>query len=117
MDQELLNDIISTSVGGAAGGAVAGLVLFGVQLAHLAFTEWRDKKRVLKWMRAQAGAEAGWPYRSTRAIASFNNLTEDRVRFVCSRCEEIIMSRGDKEDLWTLNKDLEAFRDIHHHNS
>ncbi|MNB78356.1 hypothetical protein D3C75_250580 [compost metagenome] len=110
MDQELLNDIISTSVGGAAGGAVAGLVLYGVQQAHQAIRDALDTKRVLGWMRAEAG---GLPYRSTRAIASFNNLTEDRVRFVCSRCPEIVMSRGQKEDMWTVNKELEDFRDVH----
>lgn len=109
MDPGLLNDIISTSVGGAAGGAVAGLVLYGVQQAHLAVTDWRDTVRVLKWMKSVADS---YPYRSTRAIASFNNLTEDRTRYICSRCPEIILSRGEKEDLWTINKLVEEFRDV-----
>ena len=108
MDQALLNDIISTSVGGAAGGAVAGLVLYGVQQGHQMLRDWRDMKRVLEWMRSEP---QGHQYRSTRAIASFNNLTEDRVRFICSQCQEITMSRGEKEDMWTLNKLLEEFRD------
>lgn len=110
MDQALVNDIISTSVGGAAGGAVAGLVLYGVQQAHQVIRDALDTRRVLKWMKAEAG---GLPYRSTRAISSFNNLTEDRVRFICSHCTEIVMSRGPQEDMWTLNKELEVFRDVH----
>lgn len=108
MSTQLLDDIISTSVGGAVGGAVAGLALYGVQLAHQWFKDWRDSRRVLNWMKGDGGR---YPYRSTRAIASFNNLTEDRVRFVCSRCPAIVMSRGDKEDLWTLHKETEEFRD------
>lgn len=108
MDQGLINDIISTSLGGAAGGAVAGLVLYGVQQGHQKFRDWRETSRVLKWMKSES---QGHQYRSTRAIASFNNLTEDRVRFICSQCPQITMSRGEKEDMWTLNKLLEEFRD------
>jgi len=109
MDQGLFNDIISTSVGGAVGGAVAGLALYGVQQAHQSIRDRIDTSRVLKWMKSVADS---YPYRSTRAIASFNNLTEDRVRFICSRCPEIVMSRGEKEDMWTLNTMLEDFRDV-----
>ena len=109
MDQNLLNDIISTSVGGAAGGAVAGLVLYGVQQAHQAIRDAIDTKRVLAWLKSES---ARFDYRSTRAISSFNNLTEDRVRYICSRCPEIIMSRGENEDMWTLNESMEAFRDV-----
>lgn len=110
MDQALLNDIISTSVGGAAGGAVAGIVLYGVQQAHLLIRDRIDTARVLKWMKSVADS---YPYRSTRAIASFNNLTEDRTRYICSRCPEIIMSRGEKADMWTINGFVEDFRDVH----
>jgi len=109
MDAGLINDIISTSVGGAAGGAVAGLVLYGVQQGHQAIRDTIDTRRVLAWMKSES---ASFQYRSTRAISSFNNLTEDRARFICSRCPEIIMSRGKEEDMWTLNAALETFRDI-----
>jgi hypothetical protein len=102
MDQELINGIISTTVGGAAGGAVAGLALYGVQQAHVWLIDKWDTKRVLGWMKENAGEYANWPYRTTRVIASHNNLTEDRVRYVCSHCPEIYMSRGMNEDLWTL---------------
>lgn len=102
MDQKLIDDIISTTVGGAAGGAVAGLALYGVQQAHVWLVDKRDTKRVLDWMNKNAGEHANWPFRTTRIIASHNNLTEDRVRYVCSHCPEIYMSRGLNEDLWTL---------------
>ena len=102
MDQKLIDDIISTTVGGAAGGAVAGLALYGVQQAHVWLVDKRDTKRVLDWMNKNAGEHANWPFRTTRIIASHNNMTEDRVRYVCSHCPEIYMSRGLNEDLWTL---------------
>ena len=40
--------------------------------------------------------------RSTRAIASWNNLTEDRVRYVASIHKKIFLSTGKKEDMWTI---------------
>ena len=39
-------------------------------------------------------------YRSTRTIASHNNLTMDRVRFLCSHDERIHLSTGEEEDMW-----------------
>ena len=102
MDQELINDIISTTVGGAVGGAVAGLALYGVQQAHVWLVDKLDTKRVLGWMRNNAGEHRNWPFRTTRTIASYNNLTEDRVRYICSQCPDMSMSRGLNEDRWTL---------------
>lgn len=109
MDQQLWNNIISTSVGGAAGGAVAGLVLYGVQQAHLTLKDVLQTRKLVKWMRKNPGV--GTNYRTTRAIASHNNMTEDRVRFLCSHSKHIHMSRGMNEDLWTSNKVLEDFRE------
>ena len=43
-------------------------------------------------------------WRSTRTIASYNNLTEDRVRYICSSDERIVLSTGEKEDRWGINK-------------
>lgn len=41
-------------------------------------------------------------FRSTRAIASWNNLTEDRVQYICSIHKKIYLSTSEKEDLWSL---------------
>jgi len=43
-------------------------------------------------------------WRSTRAIASYNNLTEDRVRYICSSDERIVLSTGEKEDRWGITE-------------
>ncbi|KAB0479774.1 hypothetical protein SAMN04490202_0985 [Pseudomonas reinekei] len=97
MDQELINDIISTSFGGAA----AGLALYGMQTLFGWIGVKRDACRVHRWMEAEskAGKET---YRTTRAIASHNNLTEDRVRFVCSYDDRIHLSVGNVPDKWSL---------------
>lgn len=50
MDQGLINDIISTSVGGAAGGAVAALVVLGIQGLSAALRTSRDAKRIYGWL-------------------------------------------------------------------
>jgi hypothetical protein len=97
MDQELINDIISTSFGGAA----AGLALYGMQALFAWIGVKRDACRVHDWMTKERAA-GGDKYRSTRAIASHNNLTEDRARFVCSHDERIKLSVGDDPDKWSL---------------
>ncbi|VVO21790.1 hypothetical protein [Pseudomonas fluorescens] len=97
MDQGLIDDIISTSFGGAA----AGLALYGMQVLFTWIGVKRDARRVHAWMTKERVA-GGDKYRSTRAIASHNNLTEDRARFVCSRDERIKLSVGDDPDKWSL---------------
>ena len=87
---------------GAFGGAFAGITVLVVQQAHTKISESRDKARVYRWLRAKTSDEDGKRYRSTRAIASWNNLTEDRVRYVCSLHEQIYLSTGPKEDRWGL---------------
>lgn len=43
-------------------------------------------------------------WRSTRTIASYCNVTEDRVRYICSIDKRICLSTGEKEDLWGIKK-------------
>jgi hypothetical protein len=87
---------------GAFGGAFAGITVLVVQQAHTKISESRDKARVYSWLRAKTSDEDGKRYRSTRAIASWNNLTEDRVRYICSLHEQIYLSTGPQENLWGL---------------
>lgn len=98
--KDLLNDIISTSFGGAA----AGLALYGTQALFIVLGVKRDTCRVHSWMTRErkTGREK---YRSTRAIASNNNLTEDRVRFICSHDIRWRLSLGDDPDMWMLRVD------------
>lgn len=68
---------------GAVGGAIAGLFIWLLNLSKKKYEDWRDTKKVDRWL-----LENTFPrikeqikWRSTRAIASHTNLTEDRIRF------------------------------------
>ncbi len=65
---------------GAVGGAFAGAAVYGIQYLHSKVVLWIESQRVYKWLSKNTTMEPGRNFRSTRAIASWNNLTEDRVR-------------------------------------
>lgn len=95
------SNIINSIVIGAVGGALAGLTVVGVQYCHEKWLECRDRKRVYKWMHNEIGENGeGNRYLSIRHIASHTNLTEDRVRYICSIHQDIYLSTGKKEDMW-----------------
>ncbi len=96
------NSIIEGITIGAFGGAAAGIIIWVLQLAHEKCNDCRDKKRILKWMKEHSGHKETKMFRSTRTIASHNNLTEDRVRYICSIHEDICLSTGENEDMWGL---------------
>ncbi len=95
-------DIWDGIVIGGAGGAIAGLTVSLVHYLHRKTIEFIEKRRVYNWLKDNTSNEEGKRYRSTRAIASWNNLTEDRVRYICSIHEKIYLSTGEREDLWSL---------------
>jgi len=97
MEQGLINDIISTSFGGAA----AGLALYGAQMLFAWIGVKRDACRIHDWLKSELAIGKD-TFRSTRTIASYNNLTEDRVRFVCSYDDRIHLSVGEQSDRWCL---------------
>lgn len=94
--------IVDGIVIGAAGGAIAGLTVWLVQHAHDRVVEQRERERVYGWLRDNTSDEGGSNFRSTRAIASHNNLTMDRVRYLASVDERIFMSTGNNEDMWSI---------------
>ena|SRR6266850_1889425 len=87
---------------GGAGGAIAGLTVSLVHYIQRKTVEFVQKRRVYNWLMDKTTNEEGQQYRSTRAIASWNNLTEDRVRYICSIHKKIYLSTGEREDLWSL---------------
>lgn len=89
---------------GGAGGAVAGIVVYLVQYVHTRIAMCIDERRVYNWLKSNTSNERGGQFRSTRAIASWNNLTEDRVRAICSDSKRVFLSTGDKEDLWGIHE-------------
>ena len=87
---------------GGAGGAAAGIAVYAVQLIHQKISDHCDSSRIFKWLKENSSDVDGKRYRTTRAIASWNNLTEDRVRFLCSTHKKIYLSTGPQEDRWSI---------------
>ena len=87
---------------GAAGGALAGLTVWVVGYLHMKAVECLHKQRVYSWLKDNIHDEDGKHFRTTRAIASWTNLTEDRVRYICSVDTRISWSTGPNENRWTL---------------
>lgn len=91
------SSILEGIVVGASGGAIAGLTVYGVQYLHEKVREACEMRRVNAWLKENS---VGGQWRSTRAIASWTNLTEDRTQYLCSKSKEIKLSTGENEGLW-----------------
>lgn len=94
--------ILEGIVVGAAGGAAAGLIIVLIQYLKILWIEYRHKKLVHKWLLKNTADEEEKRFKTTRNIASWNNLTEDRVRYICSIDKRIYLSTGKNEDVWGL---------------
>ena len=95
--------VLNGIVIGGAGGAIAGVTVWLVKYMHDKTLEWVHKRRVYFWLQKETSGEQADKFRSTRAIASWNNLTEDRVRYICSIHQTIFLSTGAKEDMWGIH--------------
>ena len=62
---------------------------------------WRESYRIYHWLDKVTSPKDGKRWRSTVAIASHTNLTEDRVRILCSRHKMIIRS-SKKNEVWGI---------------
>ncbi|UTW04921.1 hypothetical protein KDX31_07960 [Amphritea atlantica] len=98
---------------GGAGGAIAGITVYLVQYIHNKWRDFSDSRKVYKWLSANSSPEDGKSFRSTRAIASYNNMTIDRVRYICSQHQKIYLSTGKNEDLWSIHgREQKGFFDV-----
>ena len=73
-----------------------------VQYLYKTILDYRESKRIYNWLKGNTSNKAGEQFRSTRAISSWNNLTEDRVRYLCSVHKKIFLSTSGKEDMWGI---------------
>ena len=89
-------DVLSQILIGVAVSVVAGLVFWLPRKVR----ERRLKKRVFGWLVANTGDQAGYRFRSTRAIASGTSLSEEKVRALCASHQLIHLSTGKKPDMW-----------------
>ena len=96
---------------GAVGGAIAGLFIWLLALAREKYQVFTDTKKVERWLfentHPRAKEQVTW--RSTRAIASHNNLTEDRIRFICSYSKKIVLDTSHQNrnnEVWGIKEDV-----------
>ncbi len=89
---------------GGAGGAVAGITISLIQFCGQKIRDYVEGRRIYLWLEVNSSNNRGNKFRSTRAIASWNNLTEDRVRYLCSTHKKIYQSTGQKEDMWSIHQ-------------
>ncbi len=94
--------VIEGIVIGGVGGAIAGLTVWIIDYLHKKTLERTHMRRVYLWLKANTEDKANKRYRSTRAIASHNNLTLDRIRYICSYHDQIFLSTGEEEDMWSI---------------
>lgn len=87
---------------GGAGGAIAGITVWIIQYLYTQIKKLNHKWRIYNWLIKKTENTNSMKFRSTRAIASWNNLTENRVQYICSIHKKIYLSTGEKEDLWSL---------------
>ncbi len=69
-------NVLQSILIGTAGGAGAGLTVWLVQLVREKHLLRRDTLAVIEWLRRNTADDDGPRFRSTRAIASWTNLTE-----------------------------------------
>ncbi|SHM36382.1 hypothetical protein SAMN04488057_101214 [Cyclobacterium lianum] len=92
---------------GAVGGAIAGLVIWLAEHSRQEYLKYCHVKRVVKWLQENTKPKHPEEWRSTRAIASHNNLSEDRIRFICSHSDKIQLNTKDgneSKELWKLKQ-------------
>ena len=100
--------IIQGIIIGILGGAGAGICIWSLSLKREIWVERREKERVYKWLLENYGPGTQFKDgRTTRAIASKNNLTKDRAEYICSIDERIAWSTGKTEDLWFIKGSAE----------
>ena len=97
-----MNSIFDGIIIGGAGGAVAGLTIWLIQFVHLKIIRCKESQRIYNWLQKNTTDKAGHQFRSTRAIASWNNLTEERVQYLASTDTRIFLSTGEKTEMWGI---------------
>jgi len=95
------DDVFSGILIGTVGGAAAGLMLWLIERLNQYEIAWREKRRIYCWLDKATSQDGSNHWRSTRAIASYTDLPEDRVRHLCSIHPKIALSSGEKE-VWGI---------------
>jgi len=95
-------NILGGVIIGAVGGGIAGLVIWLADLTRKGVIKRRETKRVESWLEDWLEASPN-DWCSTTALASHNNLTKDRVRYLCSYSKKITLNKKDgnkSKEVW-----------------
>jgi hypothetical protein len=106
-----MTTVVDGIVIGGAGGAIAGLTVWIVQYVHDKVAQKLDGNRIYKWLKENTKDEPGKQFKSSQAIASWNNIKQDRVRYICSIDKRIFLMVGKKDDMWGIYGHVE--RSVH----
>ena len=105
-----MSTVIDGIVVGGAGGAVAGITVYSAQYLHQKIKDYIDSSAIYRWLSENTKDEQGHRFHSTRVISSWTNLTQDRVRYLCSHHSKIYLSTGGTEDMWgVLQREGDGF--------
>lgn len=87
---------------GAAGGALAGITVYVLQYIHELVSVYLDKRTIHNWLQENTSTKKDEQFCSTKQIASWTNLTLDRVQYICSKDKRIALVSGGNADLCAL---------------
>jgi uncharacterized iron-regulated membrane protein len=90
--------VLSELVAGAGGG----LILLAVQSGWSLWRKKRDGALIYEWMVQEAAKPGADKFHSTRDIASYVNMTQERVYSLCSAHPKILLATGKAEDMWSI---------------
>lgn len=89
-------------------GTVGGIIIILVNYLRRRYKDGEDMKKVEDWLlRETSDKSSNAIWRSTRAIASYNNLTEDRVDYICSTSKNIVLStspNNENKAMWGMKR-------------
>ena len=96
------NKILQGIIIGGSGGAIAGITLGLIRYLHIKWSECYQKHKVYSWLKKEVEKNKR-KHSKTKIIASFNNLTIDRTRYICSLHKKIFLYTGSEDDLWGID--------------
>ena len=87
---------------GGTGGFFAGITIYLTKSLVNKIKESIDSRRVYKWLKMNTSSNPVDRWITTIRIASYNNLSVDRVRYLCSKHRKIQMNPTTTHDTWTI---------------
>jgi hypothetical protein len=95
--------IIEGVIIGTTGGALAGITVYLMQFLHQKIVNCFESKKIRSWLQKNTSRNE---WRSTRTIASWTNLSMERIQYLCSHDTLVKLSTGENEDLWALRSKI-----------